>query len=189
MKALGITLAALALGVIALAIVVPRLASPPAAPTPGALRALRVPFPHVDIGFRYPDEWTVLAEGVSFHRYESIGVVLGIGQWDRECRPAGFGAITCPDEVILPAGGVVVTLATRQGPPGACESAPPPDAKWLPSGLPATVREEQEASQWRVYVPEWICPLVVSATYERPNVEERRAQVQALVESLTILPR
>jgi hypothetical protein len=155
-----------------------------------------VTFSNEVFSLEYPAAWHVIARDLTARHYEWIPLVVGTGDWDIPCETVAptlgtLGGVHCyPDAYSVPAGGVVVTITTSQGPgiPPPYVSAPP-GAIQLRDGLFATVVETSSTSVWQVYVPDWMHPLTIEAHFADPGAEELRADVRRLVESLRLVPQ
>jgi hypothetical protein len=147
------------------------------------------------IAFDYPSDWRVIEMGIEARHYQWILVVVGTGDWTLNCHaipPTSViaGGITCgADSFTVPPGGVVVEMSTWWGPATFELPTPPPTARELPGGLMATVVEGPTTSTWQLYIPGWMQPLTIEARFTEPGAELRRAEVEAMVESLIVLPR
>jgi hypothetical protein len=193
--------AAAVVGLVAVAVValVGSLTRPTPSLTPGVSTGVpggTVPeFTHYSndtLSFDYPADWRIIEEGIETQHYRSIAVVLGTGDWRLNCvfvpsSDESLGGVSCgPDSFSIQPGGVVVVISTMTGPPVPDElsPSPPPGAVELPSGVWAEVLEQPQASTWRVYAPGWMHEWTVEARYSDPRVEQSRAAVERLVESL-----
>jgi hypothetical protein len=89
-----------------------------------------------------------------------------------------LGGIHCGNDIYtVPAGGVVVTLTTWQGPPHVPATAPPTAIR-LESGVAATVIDTRTTSIWELYVPDWLTPLKIEAHFDEIGAEEIRGAGQ-----------
>ncbi|MGH2401374.1 MAG: hypothetical protein ACRDE6_01570 [Candidatus Limnocylindria bacterium] len=143
--------------------------------------------------FEYPGTWRFIEESINARHYQWIPVVIGTGDWQLNCRaipPTGdsLGGVTCgADAFSVGPGQVVVEFYTWQG-PLVPNQKPPPAAIELPNGLRATVDDGPTTSTWQIYIPGWMQPLTLEARFADPGVEDIRADVRRLVESLIVFP-
>ena len=146
------------------------------------------------VSFDQPASWRLMASDLLVRHYESIVAVVGTGTWNSNCGPVlgSTGSITgerCgPDQIRLPAGGVVVVISSSGMPPIAPGQLPRPSAAVsLAGGGWADASESASASAWTVWFPGLETPLAISAHYAEPGVDASRSAVRALVLSLRLV--
>lgn len=174
------------------------ISSPPlsSASSTGSTPSLSADLAHYandTFSFDYPATWRVIEEGINARHYQWIPVVIGSGDWQLNCQaipPSGesLGGVTCEADIFtVDPGQVVVEFYTWHG-PSVPDQTPPSTAVELPNGLQATVDDGPTTSTWQIYIPGWMHPLTLEARFADPGVEDIRANVRRLVESLIVLP-
>ena len=173
----------------------------PSAPTQAPAGAL-AHFDRDGLAFEYPASWKTSVSGLNMH-YITILDFLGTGSGLATCTAITPGpsdqfisGSQCGANLAVGAGEVVVELSRQDGPPrpGPIDPSDPTgiesgDKYVTVGGLPAIFADSGATLDWTLSVPgDLISRYIIHAEIKSPGVEQMRAQVEALVASISYDP-
>jgi hypothetical protein len=173
----------------------------PSAPTQAPAGAL-AHFDRDGLAFEYPASWKTSVSGLNMH-YITVLDFLGTGSGLATCTaitpgPSDqfIGGGQCGANLTVGPGQVMVELSRQDGPPrpGPIDPSDPTGiesgGKYVTvGGLPAIFDDSGTTLDWTLSVPgDLISRYIIHAEIKSPGVEQMRAQVEALVASISYDP-